>query len=164
LSFNTSISLANLTLNSGTVTGTLTITSAFNWTASSTMSGSGAITISNGATLAISGGGGDKVLDFRTLNLADTGTWSGASNWNLEDGAVFNVKGPFSITNDQTLQNIGGQGNAAINVNNAGTITKTSPSGSGTTVVNAVFNSSGIVTVTTGVLDINDGGADTSPT
>jgi hypothetical protein len=163
--FNADTSLANLTLAQGFVTGPnkLTITNQFTWNGSnsSTMQGSGTTVIPGGATMTISGSG-TKILDTRTLNLAGTGTWSGAADWQINTGAIFNNSGTFTISTDQTFQNFGGSGNSTIN--NSGTFSKTSPTGSGATLVNDIFNNTGTVTVTTGILDINDGGTDTGTT
>jgi hypothetical protein len=145
-------------LNSGAITGaaTLTVTGSFNWNGASTMGGVGGTTvIPSGATLTIAGGGGARAVDARTLNIQGTATWSGAEDWQLNDGATVNNSGSFTIDNDQRIQEFV----SASNIFNTGTWTKISPTGTGTTTIDCIFNNSGTANVTSGVLAVDGGGA-----
>jgi hypothetical protein len=151
-------------LDNGTLAGTadMTITSAFNWTGPSTLSGTGATTVIAPATLKLTGTGAE-TLDGRTLNNSGTVTWSGANDLSFLDRAVFNnLSGAtFTITNDQTIFTTG-----AEVMNNAGTILKNATTMS--TSVDVAFNNSylgtgGTVTVNSGTLALLGGGTSVSP-
>jgi hypothetical protein len=146
-----------LALSGGTLTGAgaLTIGGLFTWTGG-TMSGTGP-TVANGG-ISWSGNFTTETLDTRTLTLpaGATATWSGTNNLSLGDGAVFNNQGAFTIQNDQTLFTFG----ASPAINNSGILTKAT--GTHTTAINAIFNSSGTVSISGGDLFLQGGGNDSS--
>jgi hypothetical protein len=135
----------------GTITGpgTLTIKGLFTWTGG-TMSGLGTTNAQGGMVL---NGSSSETLDARTLNSPNHATWSGNTNIGLSDGAVINnlATGNFAVQNNQTLS-----GNGVFN--NLGTLTKSIAVS--TTTISSRFNSSGKVQLSTGSLDLQNGGTD----
>jgi hypothetical protein len=153
-----SVTVVNVTLeNGGTLSGpgTVTVSSAFDWSNGGTMNAAGTTTIKSGATLTLTGGN-TFVLDDYKLNNAGTTTWTGTGDLDDNNGSVFSNTGTFNVQTDANL--VGGSATFA----NAGTFTKTSPSGTGTTRIDPTFNNTGTVTVTTGVLQLNGGGSNSS--
>jgi hypothetical protein len=153
-----SLTVVNVTLEkTATLSGpgTLTVSTAFNWsTGGGTMNGSGTTTIESGATLTLTGPN-DFVLSNYTLDNAGTTTWSGRGNLDVNAGSVFSNTGTFTVQTDANIQGSG-------TFSNAGTFTKTSPRGTGTTRIDPTFNNTGTVTVTSGVLQLNGGGSNSS--
>ncbi|MDQ6625711.1 MAG: choice-of-anchor D domain-containing protein, partial [Verrucomicrobiota bacterium] len=142
---------------SGTLTGagTLTDSGPLNWTAG-TMSGTG-ITNANGPLNITTSA--NKTLDARTLNAAATTTWSAAGTIIAGNGAIFNnlAGATFNALTAQAIA-YSGTGTAAT-FNNAGTFNKT---GTGTTTtIDAIFNNSSVVNITSGTLSLQRGGTDT---
>jgi hypothetical protein len=88
LVFNTNITLANFSLQDGTVDGpgALTVTNTFNWS-QGTLQGSGAVNIAGGATCTISGF--TLNLAQRTINNAGTTIMTNGALV-INNGAVFN--------------------------------------------------------------------------
>lgn len=157
---NADLSVANLTLTGGVLTGsgTLTVTSALTWSAGSTMAGSGTTMVADGATLTISGNDGKLLDETRTLTNAGAGTWSGTGNFYLALGATFRNTGLFTVQNNQTIESYVYDFSPPGTVANAGTWTKTS---SGGTNIHVVFNNSGTVNVAGGSLLLSRGGSST---
>jgi hypothetical protein len=136
--------------------GNLTITETFNWTGG-TMSGAGITVISAGGSLNISGSTGSKILwGAHTVDNWGTTTWSGATDINGGEGAIFNNRtgGIFNIQNSQTFS-VSYSG--ALILNNAGVFRK---SAGALTTIEAVFNNTGTgsVDVQTGTLSLTGGG------
>jgi hypothetical protein len=136
----------------GTITGpgTLFIKGLFTWTGG-TMSGLGTTSAQAGIVF---NGSSSETLDARTLNSPNHATWSGNTNIGLSDGAVINnmATGTFTVQNNQNLS-----GNGVFN--NLGTLTKSIAVS--TTTISSHFNNSGKVQLSTGSLDLNNGGTDT---
>jgi hypothetical protein len=135
--------------------GTLTINGQFDWISggagSASMAGTGITNVSAGATLHVGGTNG-VTLNTRTINNAGTVNWDGASIWSFATGTFNNLAG--ANFNALTDQNVGFGGT----FNNAGTFTKTSPVGTGITFFDSVFNNTGMVSIQSGVLQLNRGG------
>jgi hypothetical protein len=152
--FHRAVSIGTLNVSGGTVSGSadLAVTNSFSWTGGS-LAGTGSVSVGSGASLAIGGSSG-KTLDGWTLNNAGTGTFSGTGSLSLDNGAVFNNQstGTFTLMNDQGFLAFG----LTSTVNNAGTFTK-SPS-TNTTEIDAVFNNTGAVNVSSGTLYLAGGG------
>jgi hypothetical protein len=155
---NTNITApTNFLLQNGVIdgTGTLTIAGTFNWISAgsggASMAGTGVTNIAAGATLHI-GGINSNTLDTRTINNSGTVNWDGTAAWNYSNGVFNNLAG--GTFNAQSDENVGFGGT----FNNAGTFTKTSPVGTGTTFFDSVFNNTGTVSVQSGVLQLNRGG------
>ena len=160
VNLNTDVALANLDLNSGTLTGAgdLTVSGVFTWSGQSTMGGSGTTTVLAGGSFTILGNGDKTLANTRTLENDTAGTWSGSGNWNIYGGTFINADS-FSVQNDQSINNYLG---SAGTIDNLGTWTKTSAVGR-TTTVNVPFNNSGSVEVAGGQLYFNYGGTETGP-
>jgi hypothetical protein len=159
------VSVANLNVTGGTLTGpsTVTVTGALTWNNNGQMTGSGTTTVNATATLSLGGAGTAQTLDGRTLNNYGTATWqpnSGALN--IQDGATFNNKAGATF-NDYPNGTVHGSG-ATGSFNNAGTFTKQpTPAAGGTTDFSSgvLFNNAGTVNVASGVLELDGGGNDT---
>jgi hypothetical protein len=164
VSVNAPLTMGSLRLDSnqpffsGTITdnANLTITGALNWTGG-TIGGTGTTQLTSGSTTTINTADGVNVGAGHTLQNAGTVDWiagsislnSSTTVFNNQAGAAFNAQGDASM---------GGISGATFN--NAGTFTKTSPVGTGTTTVSApAFNNAGTVTVQSGKLTIGAGGA-----
>jgi hypothetical protein len=154
LTVNADVSVSNLELNNISVlagTGNVTVTKALVWTGG-TMSGSGSTAIAPGATLTMSSSA-TKYL-ARTLNNAGTATWSDGV-FQANSPATLNNSGSFDVQTDSDVI----PGGATIN--NSGLWTKSSPVQTGTTQVQSIFNNTGQVVVTSGVLELYGGGTST---
>ncbi|MGC8991224.1 MAG: hypothetical protein ACP5MD_14005, partial [Verrucomicrobiia bacterium] len=152
--------VAAFNLAGGTVqgSGTLTVTSAFAWTAGK-LSGSGRLQIPVGATLTISGVSSKDLVGW-SLEVSGTARWEGTGSISSGQGATVNVEptGLFEISSDQILYFNWG-GNATV-FNNAGIVRKTAATGT-TTFYEVVFNNSGTLAVQTGTLRLTGGGTGT---
>ncbi|MGH3428126.1 MAG: beta strand repeat-containing protein, partial [Mycobacteriales bacterium] len=159
VNFNTAATSAGVTVSSGILGGsaTLTITGSLAWSGG-TMSGSGITQIDAAAAVTLSGGG-DKVLDTRWFENAGTLTWTGGRILMEGTNAVVHnaSMGVFQIAVDQALTTFGGSGQQFTN---DGVVTKSTTSGA-TTVSSIAFNNSGQVEVQTGTLQIGSGGTST---
>jgi hypothetical protein len=151
---------AHFLLRNGVLDGTgmLTISGTFDWVSGgaggASMAGTGVTKVQAGGTLHIGGTNG-VTLDTRTINNAGTVKWDGTSNWAVANGTFNNLAG--GTFNALTDQNVGFGGVFT----NAGTFTKTSPVGTGTTFFDSIFNNTGTVSVQSGVLQLNRGGTAT---
>jgi hypothetical protein len=152
---NANLTVANLDLvhSSSTLggTGAVTITTAMNWTAG-TMSGSGRTIIPVGATL--HAGSTSAIGLQRTLENGGTVLWTGAGGIGLFNGVITNrAGGLFHAQNAAQFFFSGG----ACRFDNAGTFRK-SVSTATTTVPSGVpFNNSGTVDLRNGILAANGG-------
>ena len=149
------------TLSSGTVTGTgtLTLTNSSQWTGG-TMSGSGS-TVNQG-DLTISGFT-SKDLTGRTLVNEKTTTWKDSGFFFLEGTAIFDNRlgATFDIQSDSNLWN--DLGIPGPQLENEGTITRSTSTGTATLLGAIVATNTGTIDVESGTLDINlSGGSLTS--
>jgi fibronectin-binding autotransporter adhesin len=158
--FASKVTLAMLNVTAGDLEGPgpMTVTGTATWNGNTTIYT--ALTIAVGATLRIDGQGVTETLDLRTLNVAGTVNWSGANNLTFSDGATLNVQsgGHFDIQNNESINNGGGY-TPSINVDANGMLTRSV--NSGTTSVGIPFNNAGTVDVSTGTLQLDNGGTNT---
>ena len=84
-------------------------------------------------------------------------TWTGTGAFQIGESAVFNNASAFAVSNDVILRSFGSVGI----INNSGTWTKTSFTGTGNTRIDPIFNnlSTGIVQVSSGSLELDQGGS-----
>jgi hypothetical protein len=152
LTIANAVSAERFEITSGTLngTGTLTVSNLLNWSGG-TMGGSGATTIPVGANAVITGSV-TKLLDARTLNLQGTATWTGTGGLGLQNAAVINNSGSFDMQGDLNLLASGG---AASSINNSGTFTKSSGTGTGT--ISVAFNNTGTFQIVSGTLNVPGG-------
>jgi hypothetical protein len=145
------------TLSSGTMggSGTVTFTNSLTWTGG-TMSGSGTTTASAGI---IVNGGGDPILDGRTLKNSGTATFSSNTYLHGQNGAVFNNLAGAMVdlqgSNNFENNNVG----TPPVVNNAGTFRKSVSTG--IISIGFAMNNTGTVEVQTGTLNLSAGGTST---
>jgi len=138
ITVNANLSAPNFAIPGGVLivsaSDTFTV-NALNWT-NGQITGPGTMAVPVGGTLAISGSS-NKVLSSATLSNAGTATWTGTGPIYLDSGAVISNQagGSFNATNDQLL----GSGSGGT-FNNAGTFTKTSLTGVGTTTITPQVN------------------------
>lgn len=148
------ITTTNLVLSGGTLTGSsdVTVSDVLTWTRG-TMSGA-AQTIANG-TLEI-GGTFSKILDTRTLENRGAATWSGTGPIAGRNGATLSnpAAATLAIIGDASFQHSFG---TRPTFANAGSVTKSA--GSGISTIQASFDNSGTVTVGSGTLSLDGGGA-----
>ncbi len=139
-----------MTLANGTVTGAgdLTAGGSLTWSGG-TLSGTGNTTVTQGATLTLSGG--SKTLDHRGFTNAGTGMWQGTGSFQITNGAVFLNQGSFDDQNNQSVSDNAGT------FTNSGTFTKSA--GTGTTSFGTTFNNNGRVLVQVGTVNLTNGGS-----
>jgi hypothetical protein len=109
VNFNTDIPVRNLDLlvgssGSGTLSGSgaVTVSNAMNW-ASGTMNGGGRTIIAAGGALNMDSSGGP-ILTSRTLENGGTALWTGAGNVNIDTSVITNRSGAlFQVQNNATL-------------------------------------------------------------
>jgi RHS repeat-associated protein len=151
---NTNVSINNLSLSGGTIagTGTGTVLEIMNWSAGTI---AGNLVVSPGATFSLSGGS-NKDVSAATLTNDGTATISGTGYLRMGNGATFQNNGSFTFLSDVWVQyGFGSSGNA---FNNAGTVTKTSSTSTGTSGFSSLdFNCTGTVNVASGTLFIDHG-------
>jgi hypothetical protein len=157
LDVNAALSVQNFALtNTLQGTGNLTVTGTLTWNVPGQMKGTG-------TTIIASGGTANLVGDSDSWHLQRTFTNNGVVNWTgvstLDMGGTFNNQagGVFNASADASTSPFG-----AGTFNNAGTLHKTSPVGTGTTLFqDNPFINTGVVAVASGVLALNQGGAST---
>jgi len=160
----TGVSVDHLTMSGGllNVAGTVSTsaTGVVDWTADSTITGAGALTIGSGGTMNISGFG-TRVIDGGTLNNDGTINWSGANNLSVVNSGVINnhAAGLFSVKNDQNVVQHCCAGGQAFN--NAGTFRKSVATGT-TAIQSNGFTNSGTVDIQTGTFNPSSGGTSTA--
>jgi uncharacterized repeat protein (TIGR01451 family) len=151
----TGVTVNHMTMNAGTlnVTGSISTTASgvFDWTADSTLTGAGALTIGSGGVLNINGSG-TRFIDGGTLNNSGTVNWSGGNNISVFNSGIINnlAAGLFSVANDQLIYQHCCSGGQPFN--NAGTFRKTAATG--TTSING-FTNSGTIEADSGILAFN---------
>ena len=132
-------------------TGILTIANAMNWTAG-TMSGSGRTFIPVGASLQVGNPSGVGLQ--RTLENGGTVLWTGAGGVSLLNGVVTNrAGGLFEAQNAAQFFFAGG----GCRFDNAGTFRKSANTGTTTVPSGVNFNNSGTVDIRSGILAANGG-------
>ncbi|MGO9919871.1 MAG: beta strand repeat-containing protein, partial [Isosphaeraceae bacterium] len=149
--------VANLTLASGTLDGTGSITTSglFDWTGGNiagSVTDAGSMTISGGGAVYLSG----SLSVAGTLDWADSTTvasYGSAAALAIAQGGVLDAQG------DGAIRNVGYGG--SITVTNDGTLEKTG--GSGTTTIGFPFDDAGAVTVDSGLVSLTGGGASAAP-
>ncbi len=155
VALNTDLDVQNLDLIATLDgSGRLTVNNVLNWTAG-TMSGSGRTVIAPGATNYINNLSSTVFLNTRTLENAGTILWTGADNFNLQcSGAVItNRSGAlFDVRNNGSFYPF--PGNSRFD--NAGTLRKTTGSGTTTFAVNNSFGTA-FPFNNYGTLDIRNG-------
>ncbi len=135
-------------------TGVLTIANVMNWTAGA-MGGSGRTIIPSGATLLVGSSSGTGLQ--RTLENGGTVLWTGAGTLGFLNGVITNRAGAlFHAQNDARLFYAGGVGR----FDNAGTFRKSV--GNGTTEIGVSFANHGTVDIRSGILAANGGYSSTS--
>ena len=156
LNLNIPITIDPFTFSGGNISGTSTLNALqlFTWTGGTFGTGGGTMTAGGG--MSITGVGTKVLIGGRVVNTG-AGTWSGAGNINMQSGAVLENRGSFAVSNDAVVLLAGG---ILPTFANSGTFTKSSTSGTGTTDINVFFNNSGTVAVTSGVLNLSNGGTD----
>ena len=149
------VNVDNYTISGGTLTGSgdlkPTVGATVNWSGNSTLLGSGSVTIQAGAFLNISGTG-TRFLDGRTIHNAGTLTWSGADISAYNASLIDNQSGAlWLIQTDNQIYNHCGCTAAQTTANN-GTIRK--QTASGTTTINNSLNSTaaGAIEIQSGTL------------
>ena len=135
--------------------GTLTVTSAFDWTGGD-LDGAGTTTVASGATLSLSGSNTKYLTGGHILNNEGIATWSGTGEFDGSPGSTFNNMGTFTALSDANFGN-GGQG-AGVIFNNSGTFTKSGTTGT-TTFSGNLLNNSGTVNIDSGTVSLNAGSA-----
>ncbi len=157
LNFSTgkTISTTTLTQSTGTLTGsdTLTVTGAMTWSGG-TESGTGVTNANGGITIS-----GEPFLDTRTLNNAQTATWTGSAFLMLNGSVLNNQTGAiWNHESDTQIQFEGGT--TAPTFNNEGTFEKTAGTGvnGGGVGAGIVFNNTGTVEASSGTLYIDNAG------
>src|SRR5262249_40605836 len=150
-------SVQNLSIESGGLsgTGTLTVTGSATWSGGFMGAGNGSTVIAPNATLAISGSA-NKNLDSRTLTHPRTITWTGAGDVGLSDVAAVVNAGTFLDQGDHSAFDNGGNNSTFTN---SGTYIKAAGSATGSTFFDQPFFNSGTAVVQAGTVQINRGGA-----
>lgn len=144
-------SITNLTLNGATLSGTNTVTGTLNWLSGSV---SGSLTISTTGVLNLSGSS-SKTLSA-VLTNAGTINWAGTGDFQLINsggpGAIYNLaSGIIDAQSDQGLRNYyGGE-----YFNNAGLFRKSS--GNGTTTIYVTMDDTGTVSALSGTISLHNG-------
>ena len=142
------VSFSNLSLSTDLLAdGNVTINNSLAWNTGA-VSGMGTTTVANGATFAITGGGG-KSLNTHTLVNNGTATLSGA-NLTLNSSALFDNNGTFNATDEADISRTSG----TSTFQNDGTFHK---SGTGTTThvsSSVAFNNPGTVNAASGTFQV----------
>jgi hypothetical protein len=147
------VSPAVLTLSSGTLTGSGTVTASnqMNWSGG-VMSGSGRTVIPTGVTLFINSANGIG-LSGRTLDNAGTVLWTGAAAMSLASAVITNRPGAFFEAQSAASLTLASGVNR---FDNAGTYRKTAAAT--TTVFGGIsFNNYGTLELQKGILSLNGG-------
>jgi hypothetical protein len=151
VTLDTAVTVANLTLNAGVLFGsqTIEVTGECHWLRG-TMTGSGALNIPPGASLIASGADVKTMQSLWKVNLAGFGSWSGSGNLRGNSGATFVNTGVFEIRNDATLDFLNSGSRPVFD--NQGTLRKTGAAG--TTTIEFQLDSTGLVEVRSGEIDL----------
>ncbi|ACB54626.1 hypothetical protein cce_5280 (plasmid) [Crocosphaera subtropica ATCC 51142] len=161
LSTGSAVTATSLVQTGGTLTGSddLTVTGDFDWNGGN-QNGTGTTEVDGTLTF---GGTGQKILgafgESRTLDINNGAIWETTGNLLLQGGSIINnnVGSTFNIQEDSTgfigILN-GGAGGGTFN--NAGTLVKSA--GDDRFAIDIVFNNTGTVQATNGILDLGGGG------
>jgi uncharacterized repeat protein (TIGR01451 family) len=154
VTFSAPFSLSGLTLSSGQIDGssTLTLTGVNAWNGG-TMAGSGTTTNSGGATLAMVNTN-TSTLDTRTFNNNGTVNYqNGGSVLHLQNGALFTNTGTFDVQGDAGMAC-----NCAVSptFHNIGSFNKTA--GTGVAAIGVPFNNDGTVAANLGAIQFTQNG------
>jgi hypothetical protein len=146
------INLSNLTLSSGTLTGsdTVTITGLLTWTGG-TMSGSGTTVAAGGLTLGAAGSTSHyEVLNARTLTNVGNATLTGPGYFDQQNASTFDnlPTGTLTIQTDSSWDD--DQSNSTLE--NQGTLIKATTSGTSYFYVD--LNNTGTVNVESGTISL----------
>jgi hypothetical protein len=146
------IDIMNLTISTGTLSGsdTVTVSGLFNWTGYGWVAGTGAFTTTG--TTTISGTISGCALSGRTWTQSGTATITGSSNLRMIYGAILNntVGGIFNL-NSSSGSPITKETSTST-FNNAGTLNQQA---TGTHVIDTTFNNSGNITLDPGILSMS---------
>jgi Ca2+-binding RTX toxin-like protein len=147
-------------INYGTLTGTgaLTISNQLNWTGG-TLSGTGKKTVSGKLNLS-----GDQTLDGTTLETSGATIWTGSSLY-AGNGAIWNntSTGTIDLQNDADFQWFWWN-QTQTTFNNAGTFTKSNGTTTDDSYISGLFNNTGTVQVNKGRLRFTSGYTQTAGT
>jgi hypothetical protein len=133
--------------------GTLTVTGPFNWSGG-TMGGNGSLDLPASAVLNMASPFGALTLAGRTINNSSRAVWSGASDFNFNNGVFNNLAGAvFEIQNDRSISDIDGTATVAV-FRNSGVIQKAVASGQ-TSFFNVGLTNTGSINVTNWSLTLN---------
>ncbi|MBO1048263.1 MAG: hypothetical protein HEQ10_11150 [Dolichospermum sp. DEX182a] len=147
-------------INYGTLTGTgaLTISNQLNWTGG-TLSGTGKKTVSGKLNLS-----GDQTLDGTTLETSGATIWTGSSLY-AGNGAIWNntSTGTIDLQNDADFQWFWWN-QTQTTFNNAGTFTKSNGTTTDDSYISGLFNNTGTVQVNKGRLRFTGGYTQTAGT
>jgi hypothetical protein len=153
VNFINDLSLDQLTLNGGTLTGpgNLTVSNALTWTGGH-MSGLGSTTSTGTFNLSA---GNSPDLNGRTLDNAGTATWTGTDTFTIRNGAVLDNQAgaTFLIQSDTTLNGGGFFFDTQGTFLNEGLLRK--QASSNTTTIGTLFTNTGTVDVHTGTLSFS---------
>jgi len=157
--FDTNASAPALTLSSGTLGGSGTVsTDNLNWTGGALL---GSLTLNSGKTGALSAGAkaigsSASAATFTNKGTITDSTPGGSASLQLYGSSTFNNQGVYSFTTDAGIDNPNGSGV----INNTGSFTKTS--GNGTSTISAKFVNAADSTGT-GTVKVNNGTLKFSP-
>ncbi len=151
------VSVANTTLDSGSLdgTGTYTAASTFAWN-NGGMGGSGTTIVTADATMTINGAP-DKYLDGHTLENDGALTWTGTGRLALYNAATINNTGTFTAQTAQANLQIFNNGGLPSTFNNSGTVVKAGDVLAAD--ISIAFNNSAAVAVQNGALNFAGGTA-----
>jgi hypothetical protein len=154
LDVNAALSVQNLAL--ATVlqgTGNLTVNGTLTWNVPGQMKGTGTTILAATGTANLIGDNDSWHL-LRTFTNNGVVNWTGASTFDLVGNFNNQAGGVFNAASDAATSTFG-----AGTFNNAGTLHKSSPVGTGaTTFQSSAFNNTGLLDVVSGVLALNQGG------
>jgi hypothetical protein len=153
LKIGPSLSVVNLLLSGGTLSGagTLTVTGSFNWTGGG-LDGAGTTVVPTGVTLAISGPNDKSLTNNHVLNNAGTITWSGSGALSLAGDATINNTSTFTVQGGELIV-----GNGKGIINNSGTLNVAAGTAQ-TAEFNAIVNNTSAINVQSGTLALDAGG------
>jgi YD repeat-containing protein len=156
LNLNIDVPLQNLTINSGSLTGTgnASVSGLLTW-AGGTMSGSGQ-TVANGG-LQLNSAFGTMTLDGRTLVNTAAATWVSGFIAVANGAAIQNQAGATWDLQSDAGFGLSALGGADATFSNDGTFTKSGGT-STTTFSNVIFNNTGTLDVQSGTVALDDGG------
>ncbi|MBS0191676.1 MAG: hypothetical protein U0573_11480 [Phycisphaerales bacterium] len=156
VSANTPVSVANLTVNGGTLSGTadVTVTGTMTWNGG-TMSGSGKTTVAAGATFTGPNVAAQMNL-LRTVEIAGSGSITNG-HFGMSGGTLSILAGgTLTVASTSNFGITFGQSTGVNQLLNAGTLTK---SGNFTTTIGVAFSNTGTVDVQQGTLNVSSGGS-----